>query len=254
MSGKRPSAASIQRGREYMDWLASLPTDFEDSRRAQYEMSRVRDESYERFMKLRRVERDRARWKKIVSDRRIHRSQQQQELGTKRERPINPESQRQRKLAARAADPNSVRRGRPVNPNSQRQQQLAARAKRRNQKEVEEQRRVLREAREKELVPLGINAVLPLPHSRKRTTSPYYNVPPGVQPPEWMLSPDYTGYDWRVYSRDFRLVKWGPRLKASDPDRSWWEQDLPARWLSSGWDDPPTMLPHEEDRQWKKRV
>ena len=142
MSGKRPSAASIQRGREYMDWLASLPTDFEDSRRAQCEMSRVRDESYERFMKLRRVERDRARWKKIVSDRRIHRSQQQQELGTKRERPINPDSQRQRKLAASAAaDPSSVRRGRPVNPNSKRQQKLAARAKHHEQRKVEEQGR-----------------------------------------------------------------------------------------------------------------
>ena len=144
MSGKRPSAASIQRGREYMDWLASLPTDFEDSRRAQYEMSRVRDESYERFMKLRRVERDRARWKKIVSDRRIHRSQQQQELGTKRERPINPDSQRQRKLAARAAAAaagSQQRRGRPVNPNSKRQQKLAARAKHHEQRKVEEQGR-----------------------------------------------------------------------------------------------------------------
>ena len=143
MSGKRPSAASIQRGREYMDWLASLPTDFETSARAHHEMNRVRDESYERFMKLRRVERDRARWKKIVSDRRIHRSQQQQELGTKRERPINPDSQRQRKLAASAAadDPSSVRRGRPVNPNSKRQQKLAARAKHHEQRKVEEQGR-----------------------------------------------------------------------------------------------------------------
>ena len=93
-------------------------------------------------MKLRRVERDRARWKKIVSDRRIHRSQQQQELGTKRERPINPDSQRQRKLAASAAaDPSSVRRGRPVNPNSKRQQKLAARAKHHEQRKVEEQLR-----------------------------------------------------------------------------------------------------------------
>ena len=53
VSGKRPTEASLQRAREYKDWLIALPVPVnQDS---------DRDESYEAFMKERRKQREAAR-------------------------------------------------------------------------------------------------------------------------------------------------------------------------------------------------
>lgn len=274
ISGKRPSAASLQREREYIDWVNNLPH-FAWLERP----DRRRDESYEVFMAVRRGEREDARlkvvsarrsqhrrenpsaaaiernneyfdwlqnlpqpqlddeelddsWATFMKQRRLRRRNEARRTGGRRGgRPIDPNSYRQQELAARAAaGSNAVRRGRPVNP--QRQQELAERAVRREERQAEQrsraERQQLRELREKELASLGIKYAWTC-HGRE-----YYEVPPGVKPPEWMLSPDYTGFHWRVYCRAGRLVKWGPR-KAEGPHVLWCAKA--CRWVSSGWDE-----------------
>lgn len=116
----------------------------------------------------------------------------------------------------------------------------ARRAERREQKRAAQQLRVeqrrRQEMREAELAPLGITRVQR--GSRGIITDLYYDVPPGVKPPEWMLSPDYDGFGWRVYARvgDIRrkLVKWGPRREEGPVVYGVRQK---GQWLSSGWED-----------------
>jgi hypothetical protein len=183
---EQPSAATVERELEYQEWLQNLPDPERDDEE--------RDDSWAAFM----------------GQRRRQRRNEARRTSGKRGRPVDPNSRRQLKLAARAAAGSSaVRCGRPVNP--QRQQQLAERALRREQRQAEQRRRAemqrLREAREKELAPLGIRYVEQRAHGG--ITAAYYDVPPGVKPPEWMLSPNYASFGWRVYSPERRLVKWG---------------------------------------------
>ena len=278
ISGKRPSAATLQREREYIDWVNNLPH-FAWLERP----DRHRDESYEAFMAVRRHDRERARlkvvsarrsqhrhenrsaaavernneyfdwlqnlpqpqfddeelddsWETFMKQRRQRRRNEARRTGGRRGRPIDPKSRRQQELAARAAaGSTAARRGRPVNP--QRQQELAERAARREERQAEQRSRAavqqLREAREKELAPLGIKRVV---HRMcGRIIDAYYEVPSGAKPPEWMLSPDYTGFHWRVYCPAGRLAKWGPR-KAEGPHVQWCAKA--CRWVSaSGWDE-----------------
>ena len=86
--------------------------------------------------------------------------------------------------------------------------------------------------REKELGPLGIKYVQL--GSRGIITARYYDVPPGVKPPDWMLSPNYDGPGWRVYSPWRVLVKWGPRRENGVLLPGGVRQQ--GKWLSSGWD------------------
>ena len=208
---ENPSAAAIERNNEYFDWLQNLP-------QPQFDDEEL-DDSWATFMKQRR----------------LRRRNEARRTGGRRGRPIDPNSYRQQELAARAAaGSNAVRRGRPVNP--QRQQELAERAARREERQAEQRSRAemqqLREAREKKLAPFGIKYVEE--RGRGHISAAYYKVPPGVKPPEWMLSPDYTGFHWRVYCPAGRLVKWGPR-KAEGPRTRWCAKA--CKWVSSGWDE-----------------
>ena len=56
-------------------------------------------------------------------------------------------------------------------------------------------------------------------------TAAYYNVPPGVKPPDWMLSPEYDGLGWRVYNGFGMIVKQGP------------QRNKAGVWVCSGWDE-----------------
>ena len=62
MTGKAPSAASLQREREYMEWLNNRPyfawLECPDS---------FRDDSYEAFMAVRRREREHARVQTVTA-------------------------------------------------------------------------------------------------------------------------------------------------------------------------------------------
>ena len=130
MSGKRPSAAALQREREYIDWLSTRDApegdgQLDDSwrtfmaeRRARQETVRLqkvnelrREQRHQRGLKCRfqsadewcaSRERERARLLKVTEARRAARKAAG--IGGKRGRPIDPASQRQQKLAQRAVE------------------------------------------------------------------------------------------------------------------------------------------------------
>jgi len=108
-----------------------------------------------------------------------------------------------------------TRLGRPADP--KRQAMRAARRERREQREQALREREEREERDRLLEhKCGIKLVL----TRRGgiNVDAYYNVPLGVKPPDWMLSPVYTGWEWRVYSgRDFVPMKKGPRRDKTSP-------------------------------------
>ena len=85
VTGKRPSVASLQRQREYQDWVAELPHGRDDER----------DESWAAFMADRRRRQEKARLAKVEERRRAARVAAPQRRG----RPVDPTSEHQRKLA-----------------------------------------------------------------------------------------------------------------------------------------------------------
>jgi hypothetical protein len=97
VSGKRPSEASLQRERDYMDWLSAQGVPEGDEQR---------DDSWSAFMAERRIHLEKERLRKL-SERRKEQRCAAREAGhaAKRGRPTDPASRRQRKLAERAEDP-----------------------------------------------------------------------------------------------------------------------------------------------------
>ena len=129
LTGKRPSARSLQRHREYMDWQSSLLHPERDD----VEL----DDSWTAFMAERRATKEKARLAAVSARRREKRQQQVAVLepaghagGTRAER----ERARLLKVtearrAARTAAGLVVKRGRPIDPSSQRQLHLSERGR-----------------------------------------------------------------------------------------------------------------------------
>ena len=124
VSGKRPSAASLQREREYIDWLST---------RAVPEGDAQHDDSWATFM----AEREKARLQKVNERRRQQRHERglQYRLHSDAEWLASRERERARLLkvtearrAAREAAGLGGKRGRPIDPASRRQQKLAEQA------------------------------------------------------------------------------------------------------------------------------
>ena len=82
VSGKQPSTASLQRSREYMDWLAAL---------ADPEGDEQLDDSWTTFMAQRRARMEQARLQKRSEQRREQRQQQRQQRGPQRSLPTAQE-------------------------------------------------------------------------------------------------------------------------------------------------------------------
>ena len=148
LTGKRPSAASLQREHEYMDWVNNLPyLDWLER------PDRSRDESYQTFMVLRRGAREDARRKGDYACKRQQRQDHPSAAALQRRREHNEwlltlqdlpdrkkswakfmkqrrqQQQQQRNESRRK----STKLGRPINPLSKRQQRLAAKPQRRGQ-------------------------------------------------------------------------------------------------------------------------
>ena len=125
VSGKRPSAASLQRGQEYMDWLAALQHPEGDT---------SLDYSWGSFMAQRRARLEKARLAKVAKRRWEQRQQkrQQKPLPTAQEYAARAERERARlakvtearRTKREAAGP-AKKRGRPIDPSSARQRKLA---------------------------------------------------------------------------------------------------------------------------------
>ena len=88
VTGKRPSAASVLRQREYLEWVAELPQGRDDER----------DESWTAFMAERRRRQEKLRLANVEERRRAARAAAPQRRG----RPVDPSSQHQRRLAEQA--------------------------------------------------------------------------------------------------------------------------------------------------------
>lgn len=139
LTGKRPSAASLQREREYVEWLNNLPY-FDWLERP----DRHRDESYGAFMAVRRGEREDARLQKVIARRSQQRREQPSAAALARQReyhdwlqnlptPTRDDDERddswgafmkhrrqQQQQQRNQARRKGTKRGRPVNPDSQR--------------------------------------------------------------------------------------------------------------------------------------
>ena len=123
LTGKRPTAAALQREHEYMDWLATLPPPERDD-------DDCYDDSPAAFMATRRQRSERERSKQRAQQRR----EQRHARGLQRK----PAGQGPR--YGGPIDPAIRVVGRPINPNSKRQQLLAARAQRKVERAETQQR------------------------------------------------------------------------------------------------------------------
>ena len=146
---EQPSAAALQRQREYFDWLQSLPPPRRDDEE--------RDESWQAFMEWRR------------------REQLQQHNASRRK---------------------STQLGRPPNP--QRQAMLAARRERREQKERSKraQEDAVWAPRVEELRGLGATNVELHHNIGDRYGDQFWLLPPDVPPPSWVCNPPSWAGPW----------------------------------------------------------
>ena len=124
LTGKRPTAAALQREHEFMDWLATLPQPERDD-------DDCYDDSHAAFMATRRLRSEHERSKLRAQQRR----EQRHARGLLR----MPAGQGPR--YGGPVDPAIRMVGRPVNPNSKRQLLLAARAQRKAERAAAQQLR-----------------------------------------------------------------------------------------------------------------
>ena len=147
LTGKRPTAAALQRQHEYMDWLGQLPQPEGDVPPP--------DNSWSAFMAQRRRAHERARLAQLEEQRKEARHAR----GLLRRPP------RQGPRYGGPIDPELRIVGRPVNPTSKRQQLLAARARRKVECDSSQKRQ---EARQQQHLAAEMEKQPVSPRSKKR--------------------------------------------------------------------------------------
>lgn len=148
LTGKRPSAASLQREREYMDWQENRFEEMKTKKWLQhYPIGAIDYDSMAVFMSLRRENKEQARLQKVTERRRAQRPPSKQKLDEEyavwvQELPtedcshserasrqafmLQRRKQQQEKYNANRRK--STTRGRPIDPNSSRQRHFAQEA------------------------------------------------------------------------------------------------------------------------------